>query len=102
MDGEAILKEARKLNLPADCLNTFEKAVAWNAAAKQQIVEGGAGGLVKLLNSTGVSAEHVDLTRFAIGLVAILASRQSLLAEMRKMGGNHRAEDTDKKGEAVK
>ena len=90
MDGAAILKEARKLGLPADCLKTFEKAVEWNALAKLQVVEGGAASLAKLLNATGVSAEHADVTRFGIGILAILASRQSLLADIRKMALENR------------
>ena len=48
--------------------------------------------MVKLLNSTGVCAEHVDLTHFAIGL----------LADIRKMATNHSdTMDTEKKEEKI-
>lgn len=97
MDIETIAKEADKLS--ERCGKFVRANFRWNAPGKLAVVEGGSECVVKYLNMAGVSAEYAPEIKTALGAIAIWNGRQSMLAEIRKMRDEDKAE-AEKKAKA--
>lgn len=83
LDGESLERAAEQLS--AKCAAFVRANCHWHPVAKNAVVEGGAECLVKYLNLANVSAEYAPEIKFALGVIAIVHARSTLLTELRKM-----------------
>jgi hypothetical protein len=88
-DGETLMVEARKVS--ARVAEFVQARLAWNAEAKTMLVDGGAECAVKYLNLSGISAEYLPEIKFGLAALSIVNSRQTLVAELRKMAEEEKA-----------
>jgi hypothetical protein len=80
-----ITSRAEKARLPADLLREIESDSKWPALAKKGLEMSAPKVTAKLLNMTGVSAEHQDFVVLGTSLATIISSHALLLRKLDKL-----------------
>ena len=76
---------AEKANLPGEIIKDIQKEAAWNPIAKTALQTSAPRVAAKLLNTTGVSAEHQDALVLGSAIGSILAGHVLLIRRMREL-----------------
>lgn len=76
-------KLARKANLPEKVVAEIEKNSHFQPSTRIELQESGSRVAAKLLNKTGMSAEHADELRFSVALTSCLMEIQNQTRELK-------------------
>jgi hypothetical protein len=76
---------ARAAPLGAEICNEIRRDASWNPVSKTTLVATGPAAVAKIMNSTGISAEHSDLALFLAAVSSIVFSRTTLASKIEEM-----------------
>ena len=98
-DAAGLIKEAAQI-APEEAALVKAKA-AWPGDIKESLVRSGSAVAAKWMNQSPVGGEWAEEVEFCTAAAALVASRQSLVAELRKLAAGKKAEVRSQEGKHV-
>jgi hypothetical protein len=85
VDIKGIIEKAHKAKLPGELIHRIETDARWPELSKKGVLMSAPKVSAKLLNMTGISAEHQDTALLLTSVAAILASRNRVCSRLDKI-----------------